>query len=110
MKSILENSRFRVFWDFLILVLILVSCLLIPFEIAFEHWVSWSRTVLLHLIDLVFFVDIFLNFITSYRSRGTEVTDLRKTASKYLKTFFAVDLLANLPLDAFFWATPGLER
>ena len=109
MKSILENSGFRVSWDFFIVVLILLSCLLIPFEIAFEHWASGGKTVLLHAIDLIFFVDIFLNFITSYRSHGTEVTDVKKTASQYLKTFFAVDLLANLPLDTFFWATPGLE-
>jgi len=46
MKTIDENSNFRVAWDFFILLLIIVSCVLIPFQLAFRHAVlalgSWA--------------------------------------------------------------------
>ncbi len=59
-------------------------------------------TGIIYFIDFMFFIDILLNFFTSYRHQGFEVTDKHQTAIHYLKTVFAIDLLANLPLDAFF--------
>ena len=101
MKTIRENSRFRIIWDLFILVLIIASCILIPFQIAFQNVVYRLGTVIIYLVDLFFLIDIFLNFFTSYRSRGTEITDRKKTATHYLKTFITTDLIANFPLDAF---------
>jgi voltage-gated potassium channel len=102
MGTIRENSNFRIGWDLLILALIIVSCLLIPFQIAFRHVTDWSGTEIVYLIDIFFLIDIFLNFFTSYRHKGAEITDRKQSSGHYLKTFFAVDLLANFPLDAFF--------
>jgi hypothetical protein len=102
MSTIRENSKFRIGWDLLILVLIIASCLLIPFQIAFQHITAWSGSEIVYLIDLFFLIDIVLNFFTSYRHKGVEITDRRKSSARYLKTLFAVDLVANFPLDAFF--------
>ena len=102
MKTIRENSRFRIGWDLIILVLVIASCLLIPFQIAFQHVTNWSGTEIVYLIDLFFLIDIVLNFFTSYRHKGAEITDRKKTAAHYLKTLFVIDLVANFPLDAFF--------
>ena len=107
MKTIRENSRFRIGWDLTILVLIIGSCLLIPFQIVFLHKAYRVGSEIIYLIDIFFLVDIFLNFFTSFRHRGTEITDRKKTTTHYLKTFFAIDLLANLPLDALFLIIPG---
>lgn len=109
MKTIRENSRFRIIWDLFIMVLIIASCILIPFQIAFRHMAYRAGSEIIYLIDLFFLIDIFLNFFTSYRHRGTEITDRKKAATHYLKTFFAIDLLANLPLDAFFLITPDTQ-
>jgi hypothetical protein len=98
--TISESSRLRTGWDLLILVLVLLSCLLVPFQIAFRHQVNLAGSVLLYLIDLFFLLDIFLNFHTTFRRQGAEVTDPGEIARHYLGTLFLVDLLAALPFDA----------
>jgi hypothetical protein len=99
MKIIKENSYFRTIWDFYLLILIIVSCLLIPYQIAFKHNVSVSGSILIYLIDLFFFIDIFLNFYTSYRSQGLEVVESAKIKDHYIKSFFVIDVIANFPFD-----------
>jgi hypothetical protein len=101
MKMIRENSRFRIGWDLLILVLVIASCLLIPFQIALQHVIDWRAAEIVYLVDLCFLIDIFLNFFTSYRHKGTEITDRKKTSARYLKTLFVID---DVPRN------PGLQR
>ena len=103
MKVVREHSNFRIGWDLLILIFILVSCALIPFQIAFRHAAYKLGTEIIYFIDLFFLIDILLNFFTSYRHQGLEVTAKHLTPRHYLKTVFIVDLVANLPLDAFFF-------
>jgi voltage-gated potassium channel len=102
MGTIRENSNLRIGWDLLILALIIASCLLIPFQIAFQHVTDWTGTEIIYLIDLFFLIDIVLNFFTSYRHKGVEITNRQKASEHYLKTVFVIDLLANFPIDAFF--------
>jgi len=84
MNTIRENSRFRIGWDLFILVLIIASCLLIPFQIAFQHVTNWSGTEIVYLIDLFFLIDIVLNFFTSYRHKGVEFRDRKKASAHVL--------------------------
>jgi hypothetical protein len=108
-KIIRENSSFRIIWDSFILIILFVSCILIPFQVAFQHDSTGFTTVILYVIDLLFFVDIYFNFLTSYRHQGMEVTDREKTSNHYLKTFFVIDLMANLPLDMLFLANQDVQ-
>lgn len=96
MKTIRENSKFRIVWDLFILILIISSCILIPFQISFQNVVYRLGTVIIYLVDLFFLIDIFLNFFTSYRSRGTEITDRKKTATHYPE-----NILHNRPYRQF---------
>ena len=100
MNALRMNSTYRVIWNIFIVVLILASSWLIPFQIVFQNVVVKPSTNILLLINLFFLIDIFLNFFTSYRYEGTDVSDKKKIAIHYLKTFFIIDLAANLPLDA----------
>ncbi len=109
MRTITENSRFRIFWEFFILILILASCILIPFQISFQHIVFRLGSIVIYLIDFFFFFDIFLNSFTSYRHEGSEVTERRRIAKHYLKTFFAVDILANFPFDLILLASFDIQ-
>ena len=109
MKIIRQNSRFRAMWDVVILILIFVSCTLIPFQAAFRHSVLGFSSCIIYLIDIFFLLGIFLNFFTSYRCRGLEITDKKKTAAHYLKTLFIFDLLASLPIDALFLVSGNTE-
>jgi hypothetical protein len=100
MKVIREHSNFRIGWDLLILILVLISCGLIPFQIAFRHAAYRLGSEIIYFIDVFFLIDILLNFFTSYRHQGVEVIQKPRIARRYLKTVFFVDLIANLPLDA----------
>jgi hypothetical protein len=96
---IAEDGRFRRLWDLGILVLVLVSCALVPYQLAFDRTVLTTGVVAILLIDLFFLADIALNFITTFRREGVEVRDRHEVAHRYLRTMFPLDLVANLPLD-----------
>ena len=53
-------------WDLFIIVLAIWNCLYIPFEVAFKP----EKTTLIEfadrVIDVLFFTDIIINFMTSY--------------------------------------------
>lgn len=92
-----EQSTFRLCWDALILVLVMVSCVLIPYQLAFLHDLEQVNNGLMFAISLIFLVDIGLNFITSYREAGSEVLDPTVIRTHYLRGQFSIDLLANFP-------------
>lgn len=106
---IAEHSRFRTIWDVLILVLVFVSCILIPYQVAFVHEARLPGSVVVYAIDVVFFVDILLNFRTTYRAHGIEVTDPAQIRRHYLRTMFLVDLVATVPFDALLFMFPDAE-
>jgi len=54
------------------------------------------------LVDVVFFVDILLNFhMTFVGSAGEVVSEPRIIRMNYLKSWFVIDLLSCLPYDVF---------
>ncbi len=109
MRTIDESSTFRLIWDIFISLLIVASCFWIPFQLSFRHVPVPLGSGLVYLIDLFFWVDIVLNFLTSFRRQGEKITAADQTARHYLKTLFCVDLAANLPFDAIFLDAAGLE-
>ena len=109
MRTIDESSSFRLGWDIFIFLLIIASCLLIPFQLAFRHVVLVLGSGIVYLIDFSFGLDIILNFFSTFRRHGEKITDARQTAWHYLKTLFFVDLIANLPLDAFFLGSEDIH-
>ena len=102
MRVIDENSTFRSIWDGFIVLMIVATCYFVPFQLAFRHVALPLGTQLIYCIDLFFWLDILLNFFTSYRHRGEPVMEVRQIARHYLRGYFALDLLATVPLDAFF--------
>lgn len=94
-----EQSTFRLCWDALILLLIVYSCVLIPYQLVFLQSKELVNNGLMHLISLVFLCDIALNFLTTHRRAGTEILNPAANRRHYLRGMFAVDLLANFPLD-----------
>lgn len=52
-------------------------------------------------IDILFMIDVFINFRTSYinSKTGEEIFDLKMIAKNYLRGRFWLDILASLPLD-----------
>lgn len=53
----------------------------------------------------VFFIDIVLNFRTTFVSKkGEVVSDWKAIALNYIRTWCVVDLLAALPFDILYWS------
>lgn len=109
LKVIRKSSQWRVLWDFLLIILIIISCFLIPIQVAFVHTVSAKSSKFLYLIDLYFVIDVILNFFTSYKQGGVEVKNRKQIAQHYLKTFFVVDTIASFPIDGLFWGFSSIE-
>lgn len=85
-----------------IIILTIYNCFYIPFEIAFEPPVIWTIEVINSIIDLIFYIDIFVNLRTTYMTEeGEEIIDKKLIAKRYiLKGTFFVDVLSILPLNA----------
>jgi voltage-gated potassium channel len=105
-----ENSRARGLWDAFVLSMVLVSCVLVPFQIAFVHDVRLGGSVAVYLIDLVFLADILLSRRTSHHHLGTEVTDRRRVSRHYARTLLPWDVVGTVPLDLLLlpWAGESL--
>ena len=98
-RIIPEGCRLRAWWDLGILVLIFASCLLVPFQVGFVHQVRPLGSILVYLIDLFFLADIWLNFRTTYRRRGSEITEPGAIRRHYRRGMLSIDLLAAIPFD-----------
>ena len=49
-------------------------------------------------MDIVFLIDILINFRTGYVNRGMFVKDLELVAKRYLTTWFPIDVISSFPL------------
>ena len=109
MNVIPEQSKFRTIWDLFVLVLIVVSIIIIPVQIALQHEVTFVGSIVVYVIDLFFLIDIFLNSKTSFRIAGAEILDKSSLLKHYSNSTLKIDLLASLPFDALFLFWPGYE-
>jgi hypothetical protein len=102
-----ELSKTRLLWDSIILALIAVSCVLVPYQFAFNQESALSGFQIIYLIDLFFIADIFLNCFTTFRRQGVEVTDGPSCTRHYSRGMMTVDVLGSLPLDLLAWVLIG---
>ena len=51
------------------------------------------------LVDVFFILDIFFNFFTGFTISGKMIMDPRRIASQYIRTWFALDVIASVPFD-----------
>lgn len=101
---ILHYSTFKTIWDWLILALTFYTALLVPYNVAFSHRSRHEVSILVldSVVDVVFCVDIILNFHTTFVGPGGEVvSDPRTIRNDYFKSWFIIDLLSCLPYDIF---------
>lgn len=98
-----QNEPRKTKWDLVIIFLAIYNSFQIPFEIAFdpEKMKSPGFIALNTTIDLVFLLDIIVNFRTTFYDieTGDEVFDAKRTGRKYLRSRFTIDLLSTLPFD-----------
>ncbi|XP_053568361.1 potassium voltage-gated channel subfamily H member 1 [Bombina bombina] len=98
---ILHYCVFKTTWDWVILILTFYTAILVPYNVSFktkQNNVAWL--VVDSIVDVIFLVDIVLNFHTTFVGPAGEViSDPKLIRMNYLKTWFVIDLLSCLPYD-----------
>ncbi len=97
-KIINPNSRKKVVWDVLVLVLTIFATVYIPFAIVSGISGSKLFQVLNLLISIIFFLDILVEFRTGFYEQREFITGKNRIIKNYLKHRFALDLIAILPI------------
>ncbi|XP_073809790.1 voltage-gated inwardly rectifying potassium channel KCNH7 isoform X4 [Danio rerio] len=110
--TILHYSPFKAVWDWLILLLVIYTAIFTPYSAAFllndpeeekrrECGYSCSPLNVVDLIvDIMFIVDILINFRTTYINANEEVVSHpAKIAVHYFKGWFFIDMVAAIPFD-----------
>lgn len=113
--TIHHESVFKVAWDWFVLALVLYTAIEIPYATAFSTKTRPSKSVWKKIssgepseivnviVDVMFFIDILINFRTTYVEKKSEVivSGPKEIAIHYLKTWFVVDFVAAIPFDFF---------
>ncbi|KAK2833172.1 hypothetical protein Q5P01_017061 [Channa striata] len=106
---LLHYSISKALWDWLILLATFYVAVTVPYDVCFvnhdegsDHHLLVSRTTIGSdiAVEMLFILDIILNFRTTYVSQsGQVVYDARSIYLHYCTTWFFVDLIAALPFD-----------
>ncbi|XP_061568607.1 potassium voltage-gated channel subfamily H member 6a isoform X2 [Cololabis saira] len=113
--TILHYSPFKAVWDWIILLLVIYTAIFTPYSAAFllneaeeEQRRSCGYTcnplnVVELVVDVMFIVDILINFRTTYVNHNDEVVSHPgRIAQHYFKGWFLIDIVAAIPLDFIF--------
>ncbi|XP_048373339.1 potassium voltage-gated channel subfamily H member 4 isoform X1 [Sphaerodactylus townsendi] len=102
---LLHYSIFKALWDWLILLATFYVAVTVPYNVCFtdsDDSLATARSTIVTdiAVEMLFIVDIILNFRTTYVSQsGQVVYDSRSICLHYVATWFFVDLIAALPFD-----------
>ncbi|XP_055959175.1 potassium voltage-gated channel subfamily H member 7 [Patella vulgata] len=113
--TILHYSPFKAVWDWIILLLVIYTAIFTPYAAAFllseekkslnknvsaESRYSDPMTIIDLIVDIMFIIDIFINFRTTYVNKNDEVVSHPgKIAVHYFKGWFLIDVVAAIPFD-----------
>ncbi|XP_055049957.2 potassium voltage-gated channel subfamily H member 6a isoform X1 [Misgurnus anguillicaudatus] len=110
--TILHYSPFKAVWDWIILLLVLYTAVFTPYSAAFllnEQEDERRRTcgytcnplnVVDLVVDVMFIIDILINFRTTYVNHNDEVvSNPVRIAQHYFKGWFLIDIVAAIPFD-----------
>lgn len=93
-------DQLKTSWDIFVMMVLIFSCLTIPYRIAFvkEDTLLWE--VVNIVVDLCFLIDIIVIFNTAYFDDDYKIIDCRKTICvEYIKGWFFIDVISILPIE-----------
>ena len=110
--TILHYSPFKAVWDWLILILVIYTAIFTPLVAAFllnepeatvtkgDARYSDPLTIIDLIVDVMFIIDILINFRTTYVNKNDGVVSHPgKIAVHYFKGWFLIDVVAAIPFD-----------
>ncbi|KAM4034053.1 voltage-gated inwardly rectifying potassium channel KCNH6 isoform 2-T2 [Anomaloglossus baeobatrachus] len=120
--TILHYSPFKAVWDWLILLLVIYTAIFTPYSAAFllndqDEERTWEcgyscnpLDIVDLIVDIMFIVDIIINFRTTYVNTNDEVVSHpAKIAIHYFKGWFLIDMVAAIPFDLLIYRTGSDE-
>uniref|UniRef100_A0A8C5HH58 Voltage-gated inwardly rectifying potassium channel KCNH2 n=1 Tax=Gouania willdenowi TaxID=441366 RepID=A0A8C5HH58_GOUWI len=97
--TVLHYSPFKAVWDWLILLLVIYTAILTPYSASCGYSCSPLNVVDL-IVDIMFIIDILINFRTTYVNSNDEVVSHPvRIAVHYFKGWFLIDMVAAIPFD-----------
>ncbi|XGW14597.1 hypothetical protein V3C99_000691 [Haemonchus contortus] len=108
--TIVHYSPFKAVWDWIILLLVIYTAVFTPYVAAFllrelqdtsrKARFSEPLEIVDLIVDIMFIVDIIINFRTTYVNENDEVVSHPgKIAIHYFKGWFVIDMIAAVPFD-----------
>lgn len=92
-------------WNVVIVFLLFYACVVVPVQVSYwafdvTHAMGGSKFISV-VADLLFMMDIGVNFFTAYEVPGSKTFEVRPMilAKDYLSSWFFVDVIAALPVD-----------
>ena len=97
---IYPENKYKGIWDLFMTFVLLFTCILTPYTIAFVADEPPSLVITNATIDVLFLIDMCFMFLSVYYDEEMKLIDDRKRiAENYLKGWFTIDLLAIIPFD-----------
>ncbi len=95
----MPSGKFKLAWNAIIIILLLYTATYMPYRICFIDDASTGFLLAFeYLIDVLFFLDIFVNFLSAIElPDGTIDPRLKSIAMAYIKSWFFLDLFAVFP-------------
>lgn len=129
---ILHYSPFKAVWDWIILLLVVYTAVFTPFTVAFLLNEDEKRAKLNQhastrlfkkqqsgadpfvvidlIVDLMFLLDIFISFRTTFVSKeGEAIYDPMVIAKNYLRGWFIIDAFSAMPYDLVLFGSGNID-
>ncbi|XP_043477975.1 potassium/sodium hyperpolarization-activated cyclic nucleotide-gated channel 1-like [Leptopilina heterotoma] len=105
-------SRFRVCWVMFLVTFTILALFVIPVLNAFYFEMQKDWYPITIFIDIIFLLDIILNFLTGYYDIQTRnvIFDMKIVAQKYFGSYFFLDLLTIFPEELIDYLVCGMEN
>lgn len=103
-KTINQDSKFKLLWDSLIVLLTIFISFSIPYSLSFFQDFSIE---IYYCTSAAFSFDILLSFNTSYYQESDLIQIRWKIALNYIKTDFFIDLISAFPFEGFIQQSLG---
>ena len=100
-----NHSEWTAYWDLMMMTLLTIVLFLTPYEVAFLAPSVGVLFAINRVLDLIFICDLVIQFFLAYQNGpekgSTWVKSLPSIRKRYMKGWFAVDLLSVLPFWTF---------
>ena len=94
------DSKFRLAWGVLLLLVVLTYAFKTPFQIAFAYTYETWILVPDYVLDVIFLIDVWLQLKHfQFHDAGKLVVEADEIRRHYIQTSMPVDLLASFPYD-----------